>query len=169
VADFNDVLCVCGHRRGVHEVDSPNPCCWVSGRKCRCPGFDPQPAVPALPPQEWLDAPTCDGIWARAYDGETVEASRVKGGLFLGAKTEAYGASKWFFVGPMPPDPPKPLPKERDAKIAARVINDGRRGWEASIFVDGNFVHYADHFDTKEQAIGFAREQWGVEPEVSNG
>lgn len=125
--------------------------------------FTPAPAPPA-DDGKWLDAPTKDGIWVRWFQ-EYKETARVMNGLLYGTEPiGCYSLSKWWYMGPIPPDYVPPLPTSRSVTLTAKV--SGRdKSW--SVLLMGEGVELDVRFyDTKEKAMQWSRICFGIEPTV---
>ena len=125
--------------------------------------------------EKWLDKPTHDGWWWRACEDGSLSITRISSGpdlQLLGCYVGHGGQfradlmnDRWLPITP-PKPPAPPLPKSRQVTLTARVITDGRRGWEAQFHMDGREFDWTDGM-TKEAAIQHCRD-YGIEPEVQD-
>ncbi len=139
-----------------------------------CPCVDQKPAAES----EWLDKPDGDGWWWRvSYDSKNMLPIWVGNGwaqLPDGLKAVKKVDGKWQRIK-MPTPPPAPLPRERQVTLTAKVFIDdpeSRFLWCLEVFFLRDGYHKtADRqkFETKQAAIKWVRDTYGLEPTVVEG
>ena len=119
--------------------------------------IEKQSAKPEAP--KWLDKPDGDGWWWCSSDGDQLIVVLVKQ-----YTSYANRQHKWLRIAV--PTPPVVLPKERTVTLTAKVHNPHR--WRAEISCNIPYQANVNGIvvDTKEKAIQWVRDTYGIEPEI---
>lgn len=154
------MMCKCGHGKSMHNKGCAAGDINVG---CACSSFEPAAE------SEWLDAARIienGWYWVDPFQEghsrpQTVRIEWLGPGSY---RDKAQHKMRFQRVKPYSL-PPAPLPRERQVKLSARIINDGRRGMELQVYLDGKQAHWVDHLSLSE-AVEKCRDTYGIEPFV---